>query len=175
MSFVRPEARAALWRVRELLIALGMGCLGLFWGTQSGGLLGWLGWAILALGVVFAVMGAQRLRFRLGIGGPGVVQIDEGQISYFGPLSGGAIALSELSRIVLDPTSKPRHWVLSMPGQPDLHIPVTAEGADALFDAFSALPGLRMERMLSEMHKPDTHQVVIWERNPERVSRRSLH
>ena len=111
----------------------------------------------------------------MGVGGPGVVQVDEGQISYFGPLDGGAIALSELERLTLDHTSKPAHWVLDMPGQPQLHIPVTATGADALFDAFSALPGLRTERMLSEMRHSGAHQVVIWERHSGTSAPQRLH
>lgn len=175
MSFIRPEARAALWRAREALIGGAIALLGLSWAVGPGGLLGWLGWGLLIAGVALLVIGLQRLRFRMGAGGPGVVQVDEGQISYFGPLDGGAVAVAELDRLVLDHTASPAHWGLEMPGQPRLHIPVNAEGADALFDAFSALPGLKTERMLSELRRPGAHQVVIWERHSSTPPPHRLH
>lgn len=117
----------------------------------------------------------QRMRFRLGGGGPGVVQVDEGQIAYFGPLTGGAVALSELERLTLDHAAKPPHWLLDQPGQSALAIPVNATNTDALFDAFATLPGLRMERMLAELRKSGGHQVVIWERAPTRPTVHRLH
>lgn len=92
MSFIRPEARAALWRWRELLLAGSTGLLGLTWALGSYGVLALTGWALIVIAVIIAVIGAQRLRFRLGAGGPGVVQVDEGQVAYFGPLTGGGIA-----------------------------------------------------------------------------------
>ncbi|MBE1285728.1 MAG: hypothetical protein GJ676_20620 [Rhodobacteraceae bacterium] len=175
MSFIRPEAKAALWRVREILAGFGLSALGLYWVVGPQGLLGLMGGAMLLLGAITTTIGIQRARFRMGVGGPGVVQVDEGQISYFGPLTGGAVALSELERLVLDHTSRPAHWVLDSPGQPSLHVPVNAEGNEALFDAFSALPGLRTERMLAEMRRSGPHQVVIWERVPESRPLHRLH
>ena len=133
------------------------------------------GWALVVVGLVIAVIGAQRLRFRLGAGGPGVVQVDEGQIAYFGPLTGGAVAASELQCLRLDHTAKPPHWVLEQPGQPPLAIPVNAEGHEALFDVFAALPGLKTERMLTELRRRGPHQVVIWERSSSRPEHQRLH
>ena len=43
-------------------------------------------------------------------------------------------------------------------------IPIDADGADALFDAFASLPGLKTERMLAQLHDAPTTPVVIWER-----------
>ena len=37
-------------------------------------------------------------------------------------------------------------------------------GGDALFDAFTALPGLRMDRLLSVLDHPASHDTVIWSR-----------
>ena len=56
-----------------------------------------------------------------------------------------------------------------------LFIPVNAEGSDGLFDVFAALPGLRTERMLSQLRAGGAHPVVIWERRPMRPATRSLH
>ena len=132
-------------------------------------------WALGGVGLVVAVAGGQRLRGRLGAGGPGVVRVDGGQVAYFGPLTGGAVAASEVERLRLDHTAKPPHWVLEQPGQPPLAIPVNAEGHEALFDVFASLPGLRTERMLAELRKAGAHQVVIWERIPSRPTHQRLH
>lgn len=175
MSFIRPEARATLWRWREVLAGLGTVLLGAYWMLGPGGLLGWIGAAVAATGAVLALIGLQRLRFRSAGGGPGVVQVDEGQITYFGPLTGGVVAGSELSRLTLDPTGRPPHWVLYAAGQPALHIPVNAEGADALFDVFSALPGIKTERMLAELNALPSHPVVIWERTSSQPRLGRIH
>ncbi|WP_170346275.1 hypothetical protein [Ruegeria atlantica] len=175
MSFIRPEAKLALWRWREVLVAGFVLILGLSWINGPGGLLGWIGWLLVAVAIALAVIGVQRTRFRTGSGGQGVVTVDEGQITYFGPLDGGVIATREIERLALDPTSTPAHWVLEQPGQAVLHIPVNAEGAEALFDVFSALPGLKTEHMLAELNSGSTHPVVIWERTPSRPAHLRLH
>ena len=58
----------------------------------------------------------------------------------------------------------PPHWRLEQRGHPALLIPVNAEGSDALFDAFAALPGLRTERMLQELQGAPHQAVVIWQK-----------
>ncbi len=175
MSFIRPEARVAIWRWRELIVAALMLLVGLKWAFTSYGVTAATGWALVVVGLLIAVIGAQRLRYRLGAVGPGVVQVDEGQIAYFGPLIGGAVAASELQRLRLDHSAKPPHWVLEQDGQPALAIPVNAAGNEALFDVFAALPGLKTERMLSELRRKGPHQVVIWERSPSRPPLHRLH
>ncbi len=169
MSFVRPEARRAIWRWREALVGAGVTGLGAYWAFVSGGLLQWIGYMVLAIGAVLFVTGVQRGRFHGNPGGPGVVQVDEGAVAYFGPLTGGVVALREITSLILDPTGKPPHWVLSQPGQGDLHIPLNAEGAEALFDAFASLPGIRTERMLAEMKRQGDQPVVIWQKRTARL------
>jgi len=169
MSFIRSEARAAIWRWREVLLALAVLALGALWVFGTIGLLHWLGYVVLAFGIVFLVAGLQRARFRGGAGGPGVVHVDEAQVAYYGPLTGGVVALGEMTALLLDPTSKPAHWVLMQPGQGDLQVPLTAEGAEALFDAFASLPGIRTERMLTQMKRRSDRPVVIWQKPIERL------
>lgn len=173
MSFIRPELRAAFWRWREAVVAAGLALLGL-WFLLSGGLLQWIGVAVLLGAAALAVAGVQRGRFRGGGGGPGIVQVVEGQVSYFGPLTGGVAALSELEELRLDPTARPAHWILHRPSEPPLAIPVNAEGSDQLFDAFATLPGLRTERMLSEL-RGASMPVVIWQRRHAAPEARRLH
>ncbi|MCU9838690.1 hypothetical protein OEZ49_13000 [Ruegeria sp. WL0004] len=175
MSFIRPEARAALWRWREVLAGIAIALVGLSWITGPGGLLGWVGWPTLLAGTGLTVVGLQRARFRTGSGGPGVVTLDEGEITYMGPLTGGSVAAADIERLTLDPALMPAHWVLERPGQPPLLIPVNAEGAEALFDVFASLPGLRTERMLAELNGAPRHAVVIWERTPSRPPTQWLH
>ena len=98
MSFVRPEARDAIWRAREILVGLAVLILGAVWALGSG-LLSYIGIVIVALAAALIVVGIQRTRFRIKGAGPGVVRVDEGQIAYFGPLTGGVIALREMERL----------------------------------------------------------------------------
>lgn len=170
MSFVRPDARAALWRWREVLAGLVAGGIGLWWILAGSGILVWIGAAILAAGAGLAIIGTQRLRFRTGQRGPGAVRVDEGQIAYFGPLTGGIAAISELAELRLDPRGTP-HWVLVQPGQPDLHIPLGADGAEALFDAFASLPGLSTEQMLTAMRRKEDRPFVVWRRGARALAR----
>ena len=174
MSFVRPEARLAMMRWREALVAGGILALGVYWAFATAGLLQWLGYAVSLLGAALLVAATQRARFRADQGGPGVVQVDEGQVAYFGPLTGGIVALGEMTELILDPAAKPAHWILRQPGQPDLQVPLTATGADALFDAFASLPGIRTEHMLAQMNRMPDHPTAIWQRgNP--TSRPRMH
>ncbi len=165
MSFVRPEARATLWRWREALTGLAVLTLGLWWALQGGELLRWIGWVVSSLGAIMIIAGLQRGRFRNTTGGPGVLRVDEGQIVYFGPLTGGIAALSEISRLSYDPTGKPAHWVLSQPGQDDLYIPLSADGSEALFDAFTSLPGLSPETLLRVQRSPVSQRQTVWQRS----------
>ncbi len=175
MSFIRPEARAAIGRWREVIAGAAVAALGLYWVLGPGLLLGWVGGAVIAAGLVIALIGVQRARFRRGTLGPGIVTVDEGRITYFGPLTGGMVAVSDIERLILDSTARPAHWLLIQPGQPALAIPVDAKGAEALFDVFSTLPGLRTERMLGALNGAASHAVVIWQKNTLRPMLSHLH
>ena len=164
MSFIRPEATATLWRWREVLIGAALAVLALWWLVGPRGLLGMIAPVLLVGAGALIMVGLQRGRFRGAGGGMGAVQVDEGQIAYFGPLSGGAVALRDMRCLRLDGRQSPAHWVLEQADGPALMIPVDAAGADALFDAFATLPGLRTERMLARLRDTPDVPVVIWER-----------
>ena len=175
MTFFRPEAQAALWRWREVIAGVVLALLGLWLVSGPGFLLAVPGYAGIAGGAVLAWLGVQRARFRGPDGGTGAVQVDEGQITYFGPLAGGTVALREMESLTLDGNMFPAHWRLDQPGQPALLIPVNAAGAEALFDAFAALPGLKTERMLTTLRAEPHQAVVIWQRGPHRPAGALLH
>lgn len=152
-----------------------MAIFGLWWIIGPGDLLALPGGALVLGGIALGLIGAQRGRFRGAGDGPGAVQVDEGQIAYFGPLTGGVVALAALDRLSLDRTASPAHWRLDTRDQPAVLLPVNAAGSEALFDAFSKLPGLRTERMLSELRSERGNAVVIWERTPLRPAHALLH
>ncbi|MEJ6396861.1 hypothetical protein [Yoonia sp. 208BN28-4] len=162
-EFIRPEARAVLWRWRDVIVALLIVAIGLWWAIGSFGIVRWLGILMIVLGAVLVFTGTQRARFRQGAGGPGVVQIVERRIGYFGPLTGGALDLDDLTVLELDPDAHPDpHWILTGVENNRVAIPVTAKGAEALFDAFASLPGIRTETMLSVLERTPDQRVVIW-------------
>lgn len=163
MSFVRPEATAVLLRWRETYLGGVLALVGTWWTFGLNGLMPYLGGALIIIGTILILVGIQRGRFRVPGDGPGLVRVTEDQIAYFGPLTGGVVALSDLTKLQIAADAKPAHWVLSQPGQPDLFIPTTADGAEGLFDAFARLPGLRTEQMLAEMKTPSQRRSIIWE------------
>ena len=175
MSFFRPEAQAQLIRWREAIIGVGGLSFGLYLTFGPGALLRFPGVALIVVGALLIWLGIQRGRFRASGDGAGAVQVDEGQVTYFGPLTGGTIDLGEMQRLTLAGTMFPPHWRLEQRGVPPLLIPVNAAGAEALFDAFATLPGLKTERMLSTLRAERAQEVVIWQRGPLRPAGALLH
>ena len=165
MGFIRPEVAQGLNRWREALAGTAAAALGGYWMVYEAGALWIIGTVLAVGGALLVVAGIQRARFRRGGGGPGVVQVDEGQLAYFGPFDGGVVAVADLRRIELGTgdTGTPT-WVLSHDGGDPLSVPVDAVGADALFDVFASLPGLDTGRMLAGLGDPPDAFRTIWER-----------
>lgn len=172
---IRPEAKNQLLRWREVLAGASAALIGLWWLAGPGQLLTFPAVALIIAGGALIWIGVQRARFRSAGAGPGSVQVDEGQITYFGPLAGGAVALREMRRLTLDGTAHPAHWRLEQPGHAPLMIPVNAEGADALFDAFATLPGLKTQAMLQALNHPSNAQIVIWQHDVSNSAQLSVH
>ncbi|ABG33522.1 hypothetical protein CEP88_09620 [Roseobacter denitrificans] len=162
---IRPEAKAQIIRWREALIGVIAVCIGLLWLSDAGPLFLLPALAALIGGAALIWIGVQRARFRHAGDGPGSVRVDEGQIIYFGPLTGGAVALRELTSVTLDHRHFPAHWRLREGTAPELLIPVNAEGAEALFDAFATLPGLRMEQVLAALKSSRKTTMLLWQRD----------
>ncbi len=158
---IRPEIRAGIVRWREALAGVAVLALGLWWAATGRGLLAWLGLALALGGVALALAGWQRGRFRTGGGGPGVVQVDEGRLTYYGPLSGGTVAIREIEAVAIDPSGHPPHWVLDA-GDERLEIPLTAANAEALFDVFARLPEIDIARVLEAVDRPPAAPATLW-------------
>lgn len=168
-GFLRPEAKAAIARWWGVGLGVAVAAFGLRWGFLAFGFVQWLGWVIAALGVIAAWAAFQKARFGGGGGGAGVVTVREGEISYYGPYSGGVAELSDLALITLDKSRTPAVWRLDSPGKMPLFIPENAEGAGQLFDVFVTLPGLSVERMLAAKGAGGPQAVVIWQRPSNRL------
>jgi hypothetical protein len=165
MNFIRPEVAQQLSRWRESLAGGAVAAFGFYWLLTETGARLMLGVVLAAAGALLIFAGIQRARFRQSGMGPGMVQIDEGQLTYFGPYDGGTLSVEDLLRLELDPAgvSGPT-WILSHGAGGPLQVPVDAAGADELFDVFATLPGLETETMLMRLQKQPHERVVIWER-----------
>lgn len=159
MSFVRPEVRDGLMRWREALAGAVLALLGFRLVLTTYGALFLIGCGLFIAGFALIFAGIQRARFRSGGGGAGVVDVDERQITYFGPYGGGAMAVDDLVEIGADPS---RAWLLRDAHGGHLMIPMTAEGADALFDAFSAVPGLTPARLVEVARTVPQEYTIVW-------------
>lgn len=166
MSFFRPEAMAAVSRWREVLVAGVIIALGIWIALPPGGMIvTGFGYVLIGLGAVAMVPAVRRARFVTGGDGPGVVQIDEGRILFMGPETGGAMALDDLSVLSVRRTREGESaWVLADATQL-LVIPVDAAGGDALFDAFAALPGLHIDRVIAAVQSRTVGSQRLWARN----------
>ena len=164
MAFFRPEVKEAFSRFRDAIAGVAVSLLGVYWALNASGILSIVGTSLAVAGALLVFAGIQRGRFRSGTGGPGVVSVDEGQVTYYGPIEGGSVVISELEKVEFDATARPRaEWVLHDPHIGVLRIPINAEGAEALFDVFSTLDGIQTEKMLAAMKSRRKRQVVIWQ------------
>lgn len=160
---IRPEAIALLRHWREVLIGLALLAAGVWLTARPGYILPGLG-ALLALaGLALTVIGTRRARFRAEGEGPGIVQVVEGQISYFGPHGGGFMALDEITRLWL--SADGTHWLIRAEDGRHLSIPRAARGAEALFDIFATLDGLDIAQLLRRIEAaPSLTDQLIWQR-----------
>ncbi|WP_216821455.1 hypothetical protein [Tabrizicola sp. TH137] len=148
---IREEMRAALWRGREGIAAGAVVAFGLWVAAQGGWVLLPFGLAVAAFGAGLGVQAWRRLRFAQGGAAPGVVEVDEGQISYMGPTLGGFVAVPDLVELRLMTLRGQRLWRLKQADGQVLLVPVEAAGAEALFDVFATLPGMDMAALLAAL------------------------
>lgn len=181
-ALIRPEVGVALRRWREVIAAGGVAVAGLWLMWLGGWVLTPLGVGLMALAFGLVVLALRRLRFWHGVAAPGVVEVVEGQISYFGPEAGGFVALPEVIELRLVVVHGRMHWRLKQGDGQALLIPVAAAGAAQLFDAFASLPGLDSQALVAALdggaaaargralaaggHDASVIGPVIWRRAP---------
>lgn len=167
MNFIRPEIRAALLRWSEVLAGIAVAVAGFWFALQAGLFWKALGGLIGLVGLGLAFASWRRMAFGSAQPGPGLVEVDERQISYFAAYEGGVISIDQLARVsaigpggsggALDLT-----WVLEEDGGGTLTIPNAAAGAQLLFDAFAALPGLDYALAQKALQTRSGESYVIW-------------
>lgn len=151
MSFIRPELQAGLSRWREVIAAVLLTLAGIWLASGGGYVLIPIGLAVVGTGVLWAILALRRLRFQQAGEAPGIVRVTEAQIGYLGPRVGGFIGLPDLAEVRLLTLRGRRIWRLKQADGQMLHIPVEADGAEALFDAFAALPGMDTSALVAAL------------------------
>lgn len=191
MSFVRPEAAEAIRRFGEPALYAAVAAFCLWKGIEmlAGG--AWVGLAPLALGLVaaIAVLGTTERALvarRSARAGPGVVSVQEGRISYFGPHGGASVAVDALVRVdivtdgaagagsfdrtfggTLDGTfDGGARWELTDETGQRLKIPASAANAGALLDVLGGLPGFNNMAVVLALQADPPGRAPIWRRPP---------
>ncbi|OYX43689.1 MAG: hypothetical protein B7Z02_08205 [Rhodobacterales bacterium 32-67-9] len=167
---MRPEVAAGLVRWREVIASVAALAIGGWLVWLGGWLLMPLGAAVAVLAVAWGLIALRRLRFLRGVAAPGVVEVDEGQIGYFGPTFGGFVALSDLAEVRLAVFYGARHWRLKTTAGEVLLVPVDAAGAEKLYDAFAALPGIDMARLAAAIDR-GVETLPLWRRETTALAR----
>ncbi len=155
-----------MWRYSDALIGIAISVLGVGWALSSVGFMVTLGYAVTIAGALLIFAGIQRGRFKSDPMGTGIVAIDEGQVTYFGPFDGGSVHVDDLIQVDID-RSQPNEpaWLLLAEGADPLRIPMNASGADVLFDVFNGLDGMRTNRLLNEVERASGEHVIVWRQN----------
>ena len=180
MSFVRPEAKAVLrqWGTPAALAVVG---LFLIWkGVDLTGRGGWVGIVLIVLGLMaclslVGVVERAWIGWRNRRGGPGMVIIEEGRISYFGPETGAVLALDALVSVDIvttgdGPAAEDLFWVLSDETGQMVAIPGGAEGTGALLDILGSLKGFSHAQVISAMGSAENARFQIWRRCEMRLA-----
>ena len=156
MTLIRPEVTDLIWRAREviwggLVVACGLWLVGL-----GGWVLIPVGLAVAGIGLVLATMAFRRMRFTQGVSAPGLVELDEAQVGYLGPETGGFLSLNEAVELRILTLRGRRVWRLKQADGQALLIPVDAKGAERLFDAFVNLPGMEPAALIDALQPPSS-------------------
>ena len=163
---IRSGLRDWTARRSEALVAGAILLAGLWLALRGGWFFALCGGLVLLVGVSLLIGAIRRLPFRRQIAAPGVVEVDEGAIRYYGAaVPGGEIALRDLVEIRLLRLKGHGYWRLRSTTGEALLVPVDAAGADALADAFTALPGLDMGTVSAALaHVADQPDAVrtVW-------------
>jgi len=101
--------------------------------------------------------------------GPGVVLIDEGRISFMGPLDGMVVALDDLRKIEIITAGSPggqidAYWVLKDLSGAVAKIPSAAQNAEVLVDVLGTLPGFDRMAVVVAMAADHPARFAIWQR-----------
>ena len=174
MSFIRPEAAQVLrtWGVPAAFGIAGVAMIWHGWSITSRG--GFVGIVLIGLGIfsclaLFGAVERALSRWRGRHGGPGVVIVEEGRISYFGPDIGGVVAIDALDKVDIvttdqGPMTEDLTWRLSDSYGQTLVIPGGAEGTSEMLDVLGTLPGFDHMAVVRAMGSTDNAHFKLWSR-----------
>lgn len=173
MSLIRPEVRDRLWRWREVAVT---GFLTL-WGVRLIGkgfeqeslTVGGVGAILAVVASILLFYAILRVTFHKPTEAAGVVEIKEREVGYLGPDSGSFVSIDDLTRVEIlttrsDSDKIDAFWILTHMGGEPLLIPASAQGTDQLFDAFAALPGVRLDEAVKALRSVGRDRFLIWQR-----------
>lgn len=120
-----------------------------------------------ALALLFLAI--RRVRLHTEKHGFGMVEVEERKITYFGPDTGGAVSLDDLSKVEIVSTRAAgyvdvTYWQLTDRWGNVLIIPAGAEGSDAMVDSFAALSGVKYDLIIAAMAAADDAVFTIWKK-----------
>ncbi|WP_223632192.1 hypothetical protein [Rhodobacter sp. TJ_12] len=163
---IRPELRDHITHHRETYSAAACLALSVWIGTRGGWFLAAFGLLLGAICAIWVLLAWRRSRFARPVSEPGLVDLDEGRIGYYGTggaVLGGYIALEDLVEIRLLQLHGQPVWRLKSAQGQALLVPVAAAGAEKLYDAFAALPGIDMGALSAALTSRTTAQ-SLWRR-----------
>lgn len=171
---IRPEITAALRKNAEFLVGLALMLVGVLMVQQPGFAAQGVGAVLGAIGISVVFTAYRRRRFGSDAMGPGVVEVDERQISYFAVQGGGAISVDALARVTLLPsfgrqTKGEVHWLFEEDGGAQLLIPNSAQGSDRFFDVVAALKDVDFAALDRAMTGQADNNTVIWKKQRSRL------
>jgi len=169
MSFVRPPIAAHFSKWHEAYFVVAILLFGtwmyLYGAARLNLIMQGLGLVVSLVGIILLRTTIQRIRFQLGQKAPGIVDVTEREISYFGPMHGKTISLDSLNKIELrESEAYAAIWVLHHSDGDPMIVPTTAKGSGRLFDAFASLSGVKMDMLVSAINQTPIQAKVIWQR-----------
>lgn len=172
---IRPDAAATLSRWREALVGAVAMAAGLWLWLASRGLPALMGGVAVGIGAVLLLSGIRRARFATGAESPGLVEVDEGRITYLGPVMGGSVAIDDIDAVTFRRTTTGEaFWRIAHSAGPTLTIPEGAVGSDSLLDALVVLPGLDPGSMVRAVRQRAPVTIIVWRRQGTSDPRRTL-
>ena len=166
MDFIRPAAKAKIAQYKEFWAAIGVSVLGLWVCLASFGFVKILGIALIILGALLSWTGLIKARLRIMGAAEGVLEVDERQLTWFGPYGGHVLSLNEIQRIEVagDGTQISAHWIFTDLTQGPVAVPMAATGNEALIDALALFQGLRYARVQELLQSGTQFREVIWKK-----------
>ena len=171
-GFIRPELAQFFRRWREPIAAgvlAWVGAMFLWRGfTQYNWMSEAIGIVLLLIGLALFWAGYRRVQFNRQGDGPGLIEVTERQIYYMTPQGGGSVAIADMTRLEIRTMIEiGRVWVLKQSDDATLFIPLNAAGSEALFDAFSALPGMEVNNLIAAVNKTGETRQIVWRGTPK--------